>query len=158
MLKTWNNIILLACMCGLALLTFSPVILSPIKTRRRLPQPVFQKVATGQTTVPPGEYRYISFRVDPQKMHGAHLMGTFHALGTSSDVQALVVEQGEFQKWKSARKDYQLLYSAEQVLDGRFNVPITTAGFYDLVFSNTSGPLEAKRISTEVELRYVSPR
>ena len=121
-------------------------------------QPVSEKLFSGQSVVRAGKYVFVKFQVDPEKMHGPRVLGTFHASGGSgNDIQAVIAEESEFENWVNGHQA-RVLYSTDKLTNGKFDVSIIEAGTYYLAFSNTFSLLTDKDVFAEVELRYLAKR
>lgn len=145
---------LIAVLAGIALI----VVVVSQRTSEPVPQPVSEKLFSGQSVVRAGKYVFVKFRVDPATMQDAHVVGSFHASGGSgNDIQAVIAEEDEFENWINGHKA-RVLYSTEKVTNGRFDVPITEGGTYFMAFDNTFALLTDKDVFAEVELSYLTPR
>ncbi len=121
------------------------------------PQPVTEKLTSGQLVVRAGSYIYVKFNVDPARMQNARVIGSFRASGGSgNDIQVVLAEESEFENWKNGHTA-RLLYSTEKTTTGKIDVPITEAGTYYLIFNNAFSALSDKDVFAEVSLHYLTP-
>ncbi len=98
------------------------------------PQPITEKLTSGQLVVRAGSYIFVKFNVDPARMQNARVVGSFRASGGSgNDIQVALAEESEFENWKNDHAA-RLLYSTEKTTTGKIDVPITEAGTYYLIF------------------------
>ncbi len=121
-------------------------------------QPVSEKLVSGQTVVPAGKHFFVRFRIDPSTMRNARVVGSFHTSGGSgNDIQAVVVEETEWENWINGHKA-RVLYSTEKITNGKIDVPIAQEGTYYLGFNNSFSLISEKYVFAEIELRYDRPR
>lgn len=119
------------------------------------PHLIYAKVASGPVALSTLENRYWTVTVDPFGMRNAHVVGTFEASGgPESDIQVILAEASEFEKWKSGR-EARTLYFGDQIASGKFDVRLPEARTYILSFRNTSSTVN-KKASAEIFLRYLA--
>ncbi|MGE5326420.1 MAG: hypothetical protein ACM3NO_05230, partial [Deltaproteobacteria bacterium] len=119
------------------------------------PHLVYAKVMSGPVTLSTLENRYWTVTVNPLEMRSAHVVGTFEASGgPESDIQVVLAEASEFEKWKNGR-EARTLYFGDQITSGKFDVRLPEARTYILSFRNTSSTIN-KQASAEIFLRYLA--
>ncbi len=119
------------------------------------PHLIYVKVVKGPVALTPDENRYWTVSIDPVAMPRAHVVGNFLASGgPESDIQVVLAEASEFEKWKSGR-EARTIYFGDQITSGKFDVRLPAGGTYILSFRNTS-PTISKNASAEIYLRYLA--
>jgi hypothetical protein len=120
------------------------------------PHLTYVKVVTGPVALSALENRYWTVSVDPLGMRNAHVVGNFQASGgPESDIQVVLAEASEFEKWKNGH-EAKTLYFGDQIASGKFDVRLPEARTFILSFRNTSSAVN-KKASAEIFLRYLSP-
>jgi hypothetical protein len=123
---------------------------------RNTPRMIFVDVVSGKYGLAAGESRYWTISVDPQSMHRTHLIGSFKVSeGPEDEIQVVLAEQGEFNKWKNGRQA-NLLYFGDHMTGGSPDISLPAPGTYILAFRNTS-PTANKEATADLKLRYLAP-
>jgi len=120
--------------------------------------PVTKTLTSGQLVVRAGKYIQSKFNVDTEKMQDVRVVGSFRASGGSgNDIQLVLADESEFENWINGHQA-RVLYSTDQITNGKVHVQITESGAYVLAFSNTFSTMTDKDVFAEVELRYKTLR
>lgn len=120
-----------------------------------VPQPISEKLFSGQIVVRAGAHVYRRFTVDPTRMRDVRVVGSFRASGGSgNDIQAVLCEEAEWENWINGHKA-RVLYGTEKTTTGRVDALIVRPGIYYFAFSNTFSVMADKDVFAEIELRYI---
>lgn len=101
-------------------------------------------------TVKAGSWYSTSFTVSGSPL-SEMVRGSFTASGGSgNDIIALILDDMAYTNWSNGHQ-VSTLYNSGQVTVANINVPITTAGTYHLIFSNTFSTFSSKEVNTKVD-------
>lgn len=116
-------------------------------------RPYTDNVVNGTITVPPGTYTRYSVYVS-DAMESPRLRGNFTASGGSgNDIRVYVMDAMNFVNWSNGHSATSL-YSSGQTTTGAFNVELTEAGTYYVIYDNTFSVISSKRVTTRVDFDY----
>ncbi|SRR5258708_5350877 len=115
--------------------------------------PMSSMLFTGQTVVKANGYVTKKFTVEPG-MQDFHVVGQFNASGgTGNDIQAVLVDEDQFQNWVNGHKT-KVFYSTEKITTDKLDVGPLAPGTYILAFSNTFSAFTDKYVFAEIEARW----
>jgi hypothetical protein len=108
----------------------------------------------GQFVVKAGSYVTNTFTVQPD-MVNFHVVGRFDTSGGSeNDIQAVLVDEDEFQNWISGQPA-KAFYSTEQVTNDTLDVGPLAAGRYVFAFSNKFSESTDKYVFAQIEAQWM---
>ena len=87
-------------------------------------------------------------------MQGTHITGSFNAAGGSgNDIIVYVMDNTNYVNWTNGHQA-NCYYNSGQVTTGSFNVYLTTAGTYYVVYDNSFSTISKKVVTTRADLYY----
>ena len=123
---------------------------------RNTPRMMFTDVVSGEVSLAAQKDQDWTITVAPQSMHLPHVIGTFRtAGGPEQDIQVVLAEAGEFDKWKQSHPA-ETLYRSDHITSGSFDVRLPEEGTYVLSFRNPS-TADRREVAAEIKLRYLAP-
>jgi hypothetical protein len=117
------------------------------------PQPYTKLIIPGTITV--YNNNYLAYQVDvTPAMNNARLSGDFTTSGGSgNDIKVYLMDNTNYLNWSNGHQANSY-YASGQVTAGSFNVNISTAGTYYLIYDNRFSVISNKQVSTHVILEY----
>jgi len=87
-------------------------------------------------------------------MNNVHLVGQFRASGGSgNDIIVLVMSEMDYTNYSNGHKA-SVYYNSDQTTVGSFDVRLSDAGTYFVVYDNNFSFISAKNVATRVDLKY----
>jgi hypothetical protein len=112
-------------------------------------------IVDGLITVGAGSYQAYPFTNTGEAGELAHVRGNFTvSSGTENDIIVLIMDNTAFTNWTDGQQ-VSVYYDSGQLNTDNFNVNLTDAGSYYLVFSNTFSLLAGKDVQAHVDIVYV---
>lgn len=107
-----------------------------------------------EVVVKPGSIYWVRFPVEPG-VKDARVVGQFRASGgLGNDISGVIASESQFENWKNGHSA-SVFYDSGKVTVGDVNVDIPAGGTYCFGLSNTNSLISEKRVSVNLELRYL---
>jgi hypothetical protein len=82
-----------------------------------------------------GQYRYVSFRVQPSQADSAFILGSLSMVPDTARLEVLLFHIDDFVRWRGRAENTDSLYYS-RVTGGELQIPVDDCGDYYLVLSN----------------------
>ncbi len=82
-----------------------------------------------------GQYRYVSFRVQPAQTDSAVIRGSIRVNPDTTALEIMLFHVDDFIRWRNLAADTDTLYYS-RTASGNLSIPVSSCGDYYLVLSN----------------------